>query len=46
MDKGTEIGEVKIFLDNDLLFSEKIYTMDNIQKIGVWSNIQDIISNW
>ncbi len=40
------VGNLEIYLDNHLLFFEKIYTIDNIQKIGVWSNIQDIISNW
>ncbi|MBE7082548.1 MAG: hypothetical protein E7378_02570, partial [Clostridiales bacterium] len=40
------VGKVEIYLDNHLLFSEKIYTMDNVRKIGVWSSIQDIISQW
>ena len=40
------VGKLEIYLDNHLLFSEKIYTMDNVKKIGVWSNIQDIISQW
>lgn len=40
------VGELRIYLDNHLLFSEKIYTMDSVDKIGVWSNIESIISNW
>lgn len=44
--KDEVIGELEIYLDNNLLFFEKIYIMDNIQKIGVWSNIKDIISQW
>lgn len=40
------VGDLEIYLDNHLLFFEKIYTIEYIQKIGVWSNIQDIISNW
>lgn len=44
--KGEIVGKLEIYLDNYLLFSEKIYTMDSIKKIGVWSSIQDIISEW
>lgn len=44
--KDTIVGELKIYLNNHLLFSEKIYTMDSVKKIGVWSSIIDIISSW
>lgn len=44
--KESVIGNVEIYLDNHLLFSEKIYTMDSVKKIGVWSSIQDILSDW
>lgn len=44
--KDDVVGNLEIYLDNCLLFSEKIYTMDNVKKIGVWSSIQDILSDW
>lgn len=44
--KDEVVGEIEIYLDNHLLFSEKIYTMDSVKKIGVWSNIQDLVSDW
>ena len=44
--KEEVVGNVEIYLDNHLLFSEKIYTIDNVQKIGVWSSIQDILTEW
>ncbi len=44
--KDDVVGKLEIYLDKHLLFSEKIYTINSIKKIGVWSNIQDIISNW
>ena len=44
--KDKIVGEIEIYLDNRLLFSEKIYTINNVKKIGVWSSIQDIISSW
>ncbi|MBQ7884922.1 MAG: D-alanyl-D-alanine carboxypeptidase [Clostridia bacterium] len=46
VNKGEVVGKLEIYLDNYLLFSEKIYTMDSVKKIGVWSSIQDIISEW
>jgi len=44
--KDIVVGTLEIYLDNNLLFSEKIYTMNSVKKIGVWSSIQDIISEW
>ena len=46
INKDQIIGKIEIYLNNHLLFSENIYTMDNIKKIGVWSSIKDIASNW
>ena len=40
------VGEVEIYLNNHLLFLEKIYTINNVNKIGVISSIKDILSNW
>ena len=40
------VGEVEIYLDNHLLFLEKIYTISSVRKIGVISSIKDILSNW
>lgn len=40
------VGDVQIYLDNCLLFSEKIYTMNSVKKIGVWSSVQDILTQW
>ena len=44
--KGEEIGEIKIFLDKNLLFSEKIFTMEDIKEKGVLQKIFDVISLW
>ena len=44
--KGDEIGEIKIFLDNNLLFSEKIFTMEDIKEKGILQKIFDVISQW
>ena len=44
--KGDEIGEIRIYLNKDLLFSEKIYTMEDIRTKGVLQKIFDVISQW
>lgn len=44
--KGDEIGEIKIFMDKDLLFSEKIFTMEDVKEKGVLQKIGDVISQW
>lgn len=46
VEKNQIVGKINVYLDNCLLFSEKIYTMDSVKKSGVWSSIQDIISEW
>lgn len=46
VEKESVVGKLEIYLDNHLLFSEKIYTMDNVKKIGVWSSMEDILSKW
>jgi len=40
------VGEVEVYLDNCLIFKEKIYTISNVKRIGVISSIKDILSNW
>lgn len=40
------VGEIKIYLDNHLLFSEKIYTMEEVKSNKVIDNYKRIISKW
>ena len=44
--KGTAIGVVQTFLGNNLLFSEKIYTIENIKPRSIPQRIKDFFSNW
>ncbi len=46
LEKGTEIGKVEIFLNNDLLFSEKIYTIEEIKPKSIWQRMGDFFNNW
>ncbi len=44
--KGSEIGQVEIFLNNDLLFSEKIYTIEEIKPKSIMQRMKDFFGNW
>ncbi len=46
LDKGSEIGKVEIFLNNNLLFSEKIYTIEEIRPRSILQRMQDFFKNW
>lgn len=45
-EKDSEIGEYKIYLDNDLIFSTKIYTMETVEEKDYSQKLKDIIENW
>lgn len=44
--KGEAIGEVQIFIDNDLLFSEKIYTISQVRRNSILQKLKDLIEQW
>lgn len=46
LDKGAEIGNVEIFLGNNLLFSEKIYTIETVKTKSVLQRVKDFFANW
>ena len=46
VDKDEEIGEIKIFLDNNLIFSEKVFTIETVRRNSIWSKVGDLIENW
>ena len=43
---GREVGEVQIFIDKNLHFSEKIYTMENIRRNSIWEKLKDLVEQW
>lgn len=43
---GYEVGKIKIYYDNQLLFVEKLYTIEEANTISFWDRLDDIISNW
>ncbi|MBO5022627.1 MAG: D-alanyl-D-alanine carboxypeptidase [Clostridia bacterium] len=46
VEKGQEVGKVKIFIDNDLHFEEKIYTIESVRRNSVWEKVKDLLNNW
>ena len=44
--KDEEIGNVEIYLDNNLLFSEKIYTISEVKSIKYLDKIWEVVDNW
>ncbi len=46
LEKGSEIGKVEIFLNNDLLFSEKIFTIENVKPRSMLQRMRDFFRNW
>lgn len=46
LEKGEEIGEIQIFLGNDLLFSEKVYTIENIKPKTIIQRLKEFAGKW
>lgn len=44
--KSQKVGEISIFLDNDLLFSKNIYTIEDVRSNTYWENLKNATSNW
>ena len=44
--KGSEVGEIKIFIDKDLHFCEKVYTIENVRRNSIWQKLKDLIEQW
>ena len=46
IEKESNIGKIEIYLDNHLLFSEKIFTMEEVKEDSIYQSIKDIVSKW
>lgn len=46
MKKGQEIGMAEIFLGNDLLFSEKIFTIEDVKPKSLLQRMKDFFAEW
>lgn len=46
VNKGDEVGEIKIFIDKNLHFSEKVITMEDVRRDSIWSKLKDFVERW
>lgn len=46
VDKDQCVGEIKIFIDNNLIFSQKVVTMESVRRNSIWAKIKDLIDKW
>ncbi len=46
VEKGIEVGEIKIFIDKNLHFTEKVYTMESVRRNSIWSKVKDFVEKW
>lgn len=44
--KDQEVGEFKIYFNNNLIFVSKIYTMEDVETKSYTQKIKDIVENW
>lgn len=44
--KDTEVGNVQVYFGNNLLFKEKIVTMEDIRGNTVWEKLKDVLTKW
>lgn len=46
VNRGDEVGEIKIFIDKNLHFSEKVVTMEDVRRDSIWSKLKDFVERW
>ena len=46
LEKGSEVGEIKIFLGKDLLFFEKVYTIEEVKPKTIFQRFKEFAGNW
>ncbi len=46
IEKDDIVGRFNIYLNNELLFSENVYAMEEVESINILENIKEIIKNW
>ena len=46
LNKDSEVGKIEVFLNKDLLFSEKVYTIDDIKSKTLWQRLKEFAERW
>ena len=46
IDKDTKLGEVKIYYDNSLIFTDNLYNIENVEGLDKIDKLKDILEKW
>ena len=46
VEKEQEVGEFKIYFENNLIFVAKVYTMESVETKDYGQKLKDIVENW
>lgn len=46
VEKEKPVGKINIYYDKDLIFSEIVYTMENVESKDIKDKVKDIIDKW
>lgn len=46
IEKGQEIGQIKFFLNNDLHFIQKFYTINSVRSKTIFARFKEMIEKW
>ncbi|MBQ0017105.1 MAG: D-alanyl-D-alanine carboxypeptidase, partial [Clostridiales bacterium] len=46
VEKNKEVGEIKVFFENELIYSEKICTIEEVKEKTITDKMKDIFDNW
>ena len=46
LSKDSEVGKIEVFLNKDLLFSEKVYTIEEVKSKTLWQRLKEFAGKW
>ena len=46
LSKDSEVGKIEVFLNKGLLFSEKIYTIEEVKSKTLWQRLKEFAGKW
>ena len=42
----SKIGKIKFFIENELLFERKLYTIERVESLSIHDELKEIVDNW
>ena len=46
LSKDSEVGKIEVFLNKGLLFSEKVYTIEEVKSKTLWQRLKEFAGKW